>query len=37
MKAKKQGVKVEVILDKSQRRDKYRSADFLAHAGIPVS
>ena len=25
-----------MILDKSQRREKYSSADFLAHAGIPV-
>jgi len=25
-----------VILDKSQKTEKYSSADFLAHAGIPV-
>jgi len=34
--AKKSGVEVVVVLDKSQRRDKYTSADFLAHAGIPT-
>lgn len=34
--AHKRGVKVEVILDKSQRTEKYSSADFLAHAGIPA-
>jgi phosphatidylserine/phosphatidylglycerophosphate/cardiolipin synthase-like enzyme len=28
------GVKVQVILDKSQRSEKYSSADFVAHAGI---
>src|SRR5512133_33636 len=32
--ARKRGVKIEVVLDKSQRREKYSSADFLAHAGI---
>ena len=30
----KRGVKVEVILDKSQRTEQYSSADFVAHAGI---
>jgi len=35
--ATKRGVKVEVILDKSQRTEHYSEADFLAHAGIPVS
>lgn len=35
--AHKRGVRVKVILDKSQRTEKYSSADFLAHAGIPVS
>ena len=30
------GVKVEAILDKSNRSDRYSSADFLARAGIPV-
>ena len=34
--AKKRGVKVQVILDKSQRTEKYSSADFVAHAGIPT-
>ena len=32
--AEKRGVKVQVILDKSQRTEKYSSADFVAHAGI---
>jgi phosphatidylserine/phosphatidylglycerophosphate/cardiolipin synthase-like enzyme len=30
------GVKVEVILDRSQRSTQYSSADFLARADIPV-
>ncbi len=30
------GVKVEVVLDKSQRSAQYSSADFLARADIPV-
>jgi phosphatidylserine/phosphatidylglycerophosphate/cardiolipin synthase-like enzyme len=34
--AHKRGVQVQVILDKSQRSDKYSSADFLANQGIPV-
>lgn len=34
--AKKRGVKIEVILDKSQRTEKYSAADFVAHAGIPT-
>jgi len=34
--AHKRGVQVEVILDKSQRTEKYSSADFVQHAGIPV-
>ncbi len=34
--ARKRGVKIEVVLDKSQRREKYTSADFIAHAGIPT-
>ena len=34
--AHKRGVVVTVILDKSQRTQKYSSADFLAHAGIPT-
>ncbi len=35
--AAKRGVKVDVILDKSQRTEHYSEADFLAHDGIPVS
>jgi phosphatidylserine/phosphatidylglycerophosphate/cardiolipin synthase-like enzyme len=34
--AHKRGVKVEIILDKSQRKEKYSPADFTAHAGIPT-
>lgn len=34
--AEKRGVKVQVILDKSNRTEKYSSADFLLHAGIPT-
>lgn len=34
--AKKRGIKIEAVLDKSQRREKYTSADFIAHAGIPA-
>jgi phosphatidylserine/phosphatidylglycerophosphate/cardiolipin synthase-like enzyme len=34
--AHKRGVKVKVILDKSQRTEKYSSADFLAHAKVPI-
>lgn len=34
MDAHKRGVKVEAILDKSNKTGKYSSADFLAHAGI---
>ena len=34
--AHKRGVWVEVLLDKSQRTEKYSAADFLAHAGIPT-
>ena len=34
--AHKRGVQVQVILDKSQRYDKYSSADFLANPGVPV-
>ena len=33
--AHKRGVKIEAILDKSQRREKYTSATFLANSGIP--
>jgi phosphatidylserine/phosphatidylglycerophosphate/cardiolipin synthase-like enzyme len=34
--AHKRGVAVNVILDKSQKSERYSSADFLAHAGISV-
>ena len=34
--AHKRGVQVQVILDKSQRKEKYSSADFVLHAGIPT-
>ena len=34
--AHKRGVKVEVVLDKSQRTEKYTEADFIAHAGVPT-
>ena len=34
--AHKRGVKIEAILDKSQRREKYTSATFLANSGIPT-
>lgn len=34
--ARKRGVKTEIILDKSQRREKYSAADFTAHMGIPT-
>ena len=34
--AHKRGLDVRVILDKSQRGEKYSSADFVIHAGIPV-
>ncbi len=34
--AHKRGVKVEVILDKSQRTEKYSEADFLVNMGIPT-
>jgi phosphatidylserine/phosphatidylglycerophosphate/cardiolipin synthase-like enzyme len=36
MEASRRGVKVRVILDRSQRSERYTAADFLAHAGIPV-
>jgi phosphatidylserine/phosphatidylglycerophosphate/cardiolipin synthase-like enzyme len=29
-------VRVQIILDQSQRRERYSSADFTAHAGIPT-
>jgi phosphatidylserine/phosphatidylglycerophosphate/cardiolipin synthase-like enzyme len=34
--AHKRGVQVQVILDKSQRNEKYSSADFLANQGVPT-
>lgn len=34
--AQRRGVHVEVILDKSQRREKYTSATFLANMGVPT-
>lgn len=34
--ARKRGVTIEAILDKSQRSEKYTEADFIAHAGIPT-
>lgn len=34
--AHKRGVKVEALLDKSQRTQKYSSADFLVNSGIPT-
>ena len=34
--AHKRGVRVDVLLDKSQRTQKYSSADFLANSGIPT-
>jgi phosphatidylserine/phosphatidylglycerophosphate/cardiolipin synthase-like enzyme len=34
--AHKRGVQVQAILDKSQRTEKYSSADFLANQGVPT-
>jgi len=34
--AKKRGVNVQVILDKSQRSERYTSATFLANEGVPT-
>ena len=34
--AHKRGVKVQVILDKSNLTEKYSAADFVAHANIPI-
>lgn len=34
--ALKRGVRIEIVLDRSQRSAKYSSADFVAHAGIPT-
>ena len=34
--AHKRGVDVQVVLDRSQRSEKYTSATFIANAGIPI-
>ena len=34
--ALKRGIKTEVILDKSQKTEKYSSADYLNHSGVPT-
>lgn len=34
IKAKKRGVRTEIVLDKSNRNDKYSAADFTAHMGV---
>lgn len=34
--AHRRGVKVEVLLDRSQRTDKYSVADFLVNSGVPT-
>jgi len=34
--AHKRRVRVQIILDRSQRKERYSSADFTAHAGIPT-
>jgi len=36
LQAHKRGIRVEVILDKSQKSERYTSATFLANAGIPT-
>lgn len=36
LKAYKRGVRVEIILDRSQRTQRYSAATFFAHAGIPT-
>jgi phosphatidylserine/phosphatidylglycerophosphate/cardiolipin synthase-like enzyme len=36
LEAHKRGIQVQVILDKSQRTEKYSSADFLANQGVPT-
>jgi phosphatidylserine/phosphatidylglycerophosphate/cardiolipin synthase-like enzyme len=36
LEAHKRGVQVQVILDKSQRTEKYSEADFLVNVGIPT-
>jgi hypothetical protein len=34
--AKRRGLEVVILLDKSQRTERYSAADFVAHAGIPT-
>lgn len=34
--AHKRGIDVQVVLDKSQRTEKYSSADFLVNGGVPT-
>lgn len=34
--AHRRGINIQIILDKSQETEKYSSADFLEHAGIPT-
>jgi phosphatidylserine/phosphatidylglycerophosphate/cardiolipin synthase-like enzyme len=34
--AHKRGVRVQIILDQSQRKERYSSADFTVHSGIPT-
>jgi phosphatidylserine/phosphatidylglycerophosphate/cardiolipin synthase-like enzyme len=34
--AHKREIKIEVLLDKSQKKEKYTSADFISLAGIPT-
>lgn len=34
--AHKRGIRIQVVLDKSQKTEKYSEADFTAHAGIPT-
>lgn len=36
LEAHKRGVKIEAVLDKSQRSERYTSATFLLNSGIPV-
>jgi phosphatidylserine/phosphatidylglycerophosphate/cardiolipin synthase-like enzyme len=36
LEAKKRGVDVEVVVDKSQRNERYTEADFTANQGIPT-
>jgi phosphatidylserine/phosphatidylglycerophosphate/cardiolipin synthase-like enzyme len=36
LEAHMRGVRVEVILDQSNRTDKYSAADFLANQGVPT-